>query len=85
MAAILGACLLSSCGHLKAEVAVLYLNPNKNGGAIMCRTIAEFLLHDLEHTCRLDEIIEETLRRMPMPESVERRTERSRECPDVSS
>ena len=32
----------------------------------MCRTIGEFLLHDREHKCRLDEIIEETLKRMPV-------------------
>ena len=48
----------------------------------MCRTIGEFLLHDLEHRCRLDEIIEETLNKMPVPGSAERRIEKSGECPD---
>lgn len=31
----------------------------------MCRTIAEFLLDDLAHKCKLDEIIDATLDRMP--------------------
>ena len=52
----------------------------------MCRTIAEFLLHDLERTCRLDEVIEATLSQMPVPRSAERRIEESMECPyDVSA
>ena len=51
----------------------------------MCRTIGEFLMHDLEHKCRLDEIIKETLRRMPVPRSVERWIEKSRGCQDEMS
>ena len=51
----------------------------------MCQTIADFIMHDLDHKCRLDEIIEETLNRTPAPQSVERWIERSRECAgDVS-
>ena len=47
----------------------------------MCRTIGEFILHDLEHKCKLDEVIEETLNRTPVPKSVERWIEKSRESP----
>ena len=48
----------------------------------MCRTIGEFLLHDREHRCRLDEIIEETLKRMPVPGSAGKWIDKSGECPD---
>ena len=57
----------------------LYMD--EKGKTIMCRTIGEFILHDLEHKCKLDEVIEETLNRTPVPKSVERWIEKSRESP----
>ncbi|MDY6912056.1 MAG: hypothetical protein SVM79_06870 [Chloroflexota bacterium] len=51
----------------------------------MQQTIADYIMHDLDHKCKLDEVIEAHLDRTPVPRSVERRIKESRECPDNMS